>query len=239
MQDWKFRPARDLGLPAGERLKSLQRESGLASTVGHLAWWAGVRGYLALYHRLKVVGRGHLPAEGPYVLVANHASHLDALALAAPLPWRLRDRTFPIAAGDVFFDTPLTSLFAARLLNALPMWRKGVGRHALDELRGRLVEDACVFVLFPEGTRSRDGAMSSFRFGLGRLVAGAGVPVVPCHLTGCHRAWPPTARWPRPRPLSLRIGAPLDFADTADDRAGWLHVAAESERAVRALAEAG
>ena len=99
--------------------------------------------------------------------------------LAAPLPWRLRDRVFPIAAGDVFFETPMMSAFSAFFLNALPLWRKKCGPHALKELRDKLLEDPCVYVLFPEGARSRDGKMLPFKKGLGMLVAGTPVPVVP------------------------------------------------------------
>lgn len=236
MRDWDLRPARDLGLRPGERHRSLRRESGLVSTGLHLAWWAAVGGYLKAWHRLTVDGREHIPRRPPFVLVANHSSHLDALVLASPLPWRLRDRIFPIAAGDVFFETPLLSAFSAGMLNALPMWRKRCGPHALAELRGRLLDEPCAYILFPEGARSRDGRMLPFKPGLGMLVAGTDVPVVPCRLEGCFEALLPGRRWPRPRRLRLRVGEPLTFADVPNDRAGWLHVAAETERRVNALA---
>jgi 1-acyl-sn-glycerol-3-phosphate acyltransferase len=235
VQDWQLRPARDLGLPPTERLASLRRENGLVSTALHLAWWTAVRGYLTAWHGLTIHGREHLPVGAPFLLVANHTSHLDVLALATLLPWRERDRTFPIAAGDVFFKTPLASAFAAGLLNALPMWRKKCGSHALHDLRQRLLEEPCGYILFPEGTRSRDGHMAAFKPGVGMLVAGTSVPVFPCRLDGCHRALPPEARWPRPTRIHLRIGPPLTFATIPDDRAGWAHVAATLEARVRSL----
>ena len=238
MDEWKLRPATDIGLPPTERLRSLRRESGLLSTGMHLAWWTAVRGYLAAWHRLEITGREHLPAGPPFVMVANHSSHLDVLALAAPLGRRDRDRIFPIAAGEVFFETPLASAFAAGMLNALPMWRKKCGPHALEELRRRLLEEPCGYILFPEGTRSRDGRMAGFKPGLGMLVAGTNVPVTPCHLEGCHRALGPGQRWPRPAPIRLRIGAPVSFESVADEREGWLHVAVTTEARVRALAPA-
>jgi 1-acyl-sn-glycerol-3-phosphate acyltransferase len=235
MQQWELQPARDLGMPPGQRLQSLKRESGLLSTGLHLGWWTLVRGYLAVWHRLTITGREHLPNEPPFVLVANHVSHLDALVLAAPLDWRLRDRVYPIAAGDVFFETPLKSAFAAGMLNALPMWRKKCGSHALEELRQRLLEEPGIYVLFPEGTRSRDGSMRPFRAGLGMLVAQTQVPVVPCYLEGCFQAWRPESKWPRRWPIRLHIGEPCVFPDVSDDRAGWLHIAAQMEAAVRRL----
>jgi len=169
------------------------------------------------------------------VLIANHSSHLDAVTLASALPWRLRRSAFPIAAGDVFFETPTAALFSAMMLNALPMWRKRCGSHAMQELRDRLIGEPAIFVLFPEGTRSRDGRMGRFKPGIGMIVAGAEVPVVPCYLDGAHRAFAPGSKLPRPVPLALHIGAPLAFGGVKNERAGWQQIAAELEAAVTAL----
>jgi 1-acyl-sn-glycerol-3-phosphate acyltransferase len=237
VQDWKLEPARDLGLSLDERHRSLRRESGLIQTAAHLGWWSLMRVYLGVAHRLTIHGRERLPREPPFVLVANHTSHLDALVLAAPLPWRLRDRIFPVAAGDTFFETPVTAAFAAVLLNALPLWRKHCGRHALEELKQRLLEEPCGYILFPEGTRSRDGTLGRFKFGLGSLVAGTTVPVIPCHLQGAYEAWPPDRRRPRFGRITMRVGEPLLFSTATDDRTGWKEVAATAEAAVRRLGE--
>jgi 1-acyl-sn-glycerol-3-phosphate acyltransferase len=232
---WKLEPARDHGLPLMQRLRSLRRENGLVESVLHIAWWGFVRGYMAAWHRLRVVGRQNLPASPPFVLVANHSSHLDALVLASPLPWMLRDRVFPIAAGDTFFESPLSSAFAAFLLNALPLWRKKAGAHALTELRQRLLSERCAYILFPEGTRSRDGRMTAFKPGLGMLVAGTDVPVIPCRLDGTWAALPPKRKVPRPRSITIRVGEPLLFTGTPDERSGWVEIAARAEEAVRKL----
>jgi len=235
MDDWQYRPAGDLNLKPGESLRSLQRESGLISGITQTAWRALVRMYLRGYHRLRVEGAEHLPAKPPFVMIGNHTSHLDALVLASSLPWRLRREVFPIAAGDVFFETPVVALFSAMMLNALPMWRKRCGSHAMQELRDRLLGGPSIYILFPEGTRSRDGAMGRFKPGLGMIVAGSPVPVVPCHLEGAFAAIPPGARLPRPLPLRLRIGPPLTFGDLPNDRSGWQEIATRLEAAVASL----
>lgn len=236
MDDWKLQPARDHGLSPMKRQRSLERESGLVSSALHIAWWSFVRAYMGIWHRLLITGRQHLPKEPPYILVGNHTSHLDALVLAAPLPWRQRDRIFPIAAGDVFFETPVMSAFAAGMLNALPMWRKKCGPHALEQLRQRMLEEPCAYILFPEGKRSRDGSLLDFKPGLGMLVAGTSVPVVPCYLDGCIAALPAETRWPRFKPIRLTIGEPISFADVANDRGGWKHIAATTRERVAAMA---
>lgn len=236
MEPWNYKPASDLERPAVEQARSLQRESGLASDFWHHVCHRLSRVYFRLYHRMTIEGAEHLPLAPPFILVANHSSHLDALALASALPRRLCGRVFPVAAGDVFFETPLTSIASAVLLNALPMWRKHCGPHALAELRARLVGEPCGYILFPEGTRSRDGRMQSFKAGLGMLVAGAAVPVVPCHLTAAFDAFPPGSRLPRPRRIQLRIGPPLRFDDLPNARDGWQRVVSDAEAAVRRLA---
>ncbi len=237
MTDWQMRPARDLGLTLGDRLRSHRRESGLLSLAGNAAWRAAVRCYLAVAHRLEVTGVGHLPAAPPFVMVGNHTSHLDALSLGAALPDRLARYAVALAAGNVFFRSAATATFAATALNALPIWRDSTSTDDLAFLRVRLAEDGMVFILFPEGTRSRDGGLGRFRPGLGAFVAGSAVPVVPCHLQGAHACWPATRRLPRPGKLRLVIGAPLRFDSVPNDRRGWKQVALEAEQAVRKLSE--
>lgn len=237
MDDWNYKPAGDLGLSHPEAFKSLKRENGLFATALHWIWWSFVRVYLNVWHHLKIEGRENLPQDPPFVLVANHCSHLDALVLAAPLDLRLRDQIFPIAAGDVFFTNPAISAFAALALNALPMWRKRCGPHALAELKQRLIEEPCCYILFPEGQRSRTGEMLPFKAGLGMMLAGTSVPVIPCYLQGCFEALRPETRWPVRHPILIRIGQPLTFETVANRRDGWEQIAMDLQVAVRRLAD--
>ncbi|MBI4028050.1 MAG: 1-acyl-sn-glycerol-3-phosphate acyltransferase [Verrucomicrobia bacterium] len=235
MDEWKYQPARDLGLSQKERLRSVRRESGLVGVISHHLWFATMRCYLRLFHRLTVHGRENLVSQPPFILAANHASHLDALILATALPAGLRACVFPIAAGDTFFETPVLAMFATGAMNALPMWRKNCGRHALEQLRQRLLEEPCAYILFPEGTRSRSGEMACFKPGLGMIVAGTPVPVVPCHLAGVFEALPPHHKIPRWKLIELRIGKPLVFSVVPNNREGWERIASETERAIRSL----
>lgn len=121
------------------------------------------------------------------------------------------------------------------MLNALPMWRKSCGPHAMQQLRERLISEPTIYVLFPEGTRSRDGNLGRFKPGLGMIVAESEVPVVPCYLHGAHAACPPDRKLPLALPLHLRIGPPLHFAGIKNERAGWQEIAGKLEAAVSAL----
>jgi 1-acyl-sn-glycerol-3-phosphate acyltransferase len=235
VDDWKMEPARDLGLSGLERLGSLKRESGLVESMGRLLAWTGLRVGFWLYNRLEIHGREYLPKEAPFVLVANHASHLDALVLTTVLPLAWRDHVFPIGAADKFFGKRSLAWVVTTLLNVLPITRKTAGRHALKELRQRLHEPPSIFILFPEGARTRDGTMLPFKPGVGMMIGSTAAPVVPCYLQGTLEAGPAGAMIPRPHKIVIRIGPPHDFSSVPDDRHGWQHVAQTLQTAVGAL----
>ncbi len=237
MDRWKLRPARDIDKDARSRWASIERESGLAETIGILLWRSLVGFYLGVFHRYSCVGRENIPKSLPYILIANHSSHLDALCLLASAPRRDLHSLFPIAAADTFFTSLRKAWFSAFAINALPLSRTGggKGREAMLDLRRRLSEDPCGFILFPEGTRSRTGEMARFRSGLGMLVAGTSVPVVPCAIKGAFEAFPPSARFPRPKKVQLLIGAAMSFEDVSEDEEGWKRVAEKTEKAVSEL----
>jgi 1-acyl-sn-glycerol-3-phosphate acyltransferase len=235
MEPWNLQPARDTGLSPSERFRSVRRESGLLESLAHHLSFSTLRIYLTIAHRLEIIGQQHLPTHGPFILAANHCSHLDAISLVAALQPRHRERAFPIAAGDVFFQTTASSVFSAIALNALPMWRKNCGSHALADLRRKLEQEKCIYVIFPEGSRSRDGHMGTFKHGLGMLVAATPVPVLPCLISGTFEALPPRRKIPRPARIKIAIGALLDFANTLNNREGWSQIAQRVESSVRDL----
>ena len=234
METWRLQPARDTGLTPAERFRSVRRERPARKLRASRLLFAAAN----LFRDRAPThdnGPGETAAHGPLVLVANHCSHLDALALGAALTHRHRERAFPIAAGDVFFQSTVTSTFSAIMLNALPMWRKNCGPHALADLRRKLQEERAIFIIFPEGGRSRNGSMMPFKHGLGMLVAETNVPVVPCGLVGTFQALPPHRKLPRPLAIRLQIGDALEFALTTNDREGWSQIAATVESCVRDL----
>lgn len=232
MDDWELRPARDFGLTFRERLLAIGREDGFVEVALRSAWWWALRCQFAVWNRLTIHRPENLPRCFPFILVANHTSHLDALVLTASLPWWLRPGTCPLAAGDVFFESPFTGAFAANILNALPVWRKRHADRSFKGFRQRLLEGSSGYVLFPEGARSRDGRMAAFKPGVGMLVAGSNVPVVPCRLEGCREAFPPGRRIPGRGRIEVHVGKPMEFSTLENNRAGWERIASELERGV-------
>lgn len=228
MEEWSYEPAPDLQASIAERLRSFPRypDMGIYAvrSVLHLA----LRGFLRSYHRLVIEGRANLPQEGSFVMICNHASHLDALCLLSSLPFRRLHRAHPAAAADYFFSSLARSFVSAAFVNGVPFDRLGRGGESLEVCRQLLARPGNVLILFPEGTRSTSGAIERFRSGIGRLVAGTPIPVVPCFLAGAAAAWPKGAAFPRPGRLRLRIGAAKTFADrSADDRADVTAICAQ------------
>ncbi|HEX2836931.1 MAG TPA: lysophospholipid acyltransferase family protein [Phycisphaerales bacterium] len=232
MPDWNYKPAEDHALPPLKRLRSERREPGFLSWTAHRVSLRLLRWWMKFYNRLEVVGAQNLPRSTPFVVVGNHASHIDALVIAAILPDEVLNETFPIAAGDVFFEVPAIAAFAASVINALPMWRKKVGRHALDELKARLRSGECGYILFPEGARTRDGEPLPFKPGIGMMVAGSSVPVVPCRIIGAFEAWKPTTIIPRPHKIRIEVRPAQTFANIPDTREGWNAVSESLRRAI-------
>lgn len=218
-------------------LVSPERKPPAWENVLHHLTWSLVRIGVLHRHRLSIQGVSNIPTEGPAVIVANHASHLDTLLLGASLPAGLRARFSPLAAGDTFFRNRLQSWVSSRCLNLRPLWRNRLQPHALQRLRRSLTEQRGLFLLFPEGTRSRDGEMGRFKPGIGMLVAGTSIPVIPCHIKGTRQAWPADHRLPSRGSLELRVGRPRCFADTPAKSDAWRDIAHQLESAVGELGE--
>lgn len=237
MKQFEYEPAMDSDLPAKERSTSVRREAGLIPATINLGWRLTCITYMRAVHRLAVVGRDQIPATRPFVLIANHCSHLDTLALSASLPRHARRNLYPLAAADTFFDSPTSRLIASNLINALPVKRGKAMTHAITDLRQRMAKPSDVYILFPEGTRSQDGNMGRFKSGLGMLVAETPVPVVPCHIQGAFKAWPRHRKLPHPHRIRVTIGTPITFAQIPNNRSGWEQVAQMAQQAIESMSE--
>lgn len=232
MDDWQYEPTPDFDKTPIERLKDFPRYPNLplyaARTMANLV----VRAILRTYNRLTIVGRENLPATESFVMVANHSSHLDAPALLAALPLKQIHRAFPAAAADYFFTNLPALALSTIIVNAMPFDRKGSPRQSIALCRQLLETPGHVLILFPEGTRTLDGAVGAFKPGVGFLVAGTQIPVVPCHINGAFAAWPKGRLIPRPRKLTVRISAPLRFPDATKSKEDALAIAETLRNAV-------
>ena len=235
MSDWSYEPTPDFDKTPAQRIGMFPRHPDMLVYAMRLALQVWMRFWLRVYNRFRVFGRENLPLDKPFVMVSNHGSHFDAVCLLAALPLSRIQRAYPAAAKDYFFTTLTKTAFFAVTMNAMPFDRLENPRRSIEMCRELLATPGHVLILFPEGTRTTTGEIAPFKQGIGYLVAGTDVPVVPCFLDGAYRAWPKGGYIPRPRKLTLRIGKPISFADVPNDKEGAKRIAAELETAVRAL----
>ena len=238
MDEWDYQPTADFDKTPLEKLATFPRHPDMFVYGVRLIVHLCIRAWLRIYHRFRITGRERLPLDRPFAMVANHASHLDAVTLLSALPLMRIQKAYPAAAKDYFFTNTPKIAFSAVVMNAMPFDRKENPRESLALCRELLETPGHVLILFPEGTRSTTGELGAFKPGIGFLTAGTNIAVVPCFLEGGYRAWPKGAFLPRPRKLTLRIGEPMSFADVPADKDGAKIVAARLRDAVAALSGA-
>lgn len=162
------------------------------------------------YCPLEVSGSANLP-DGPFILCSNHSSHMDSIALMVSTSQAF-ERFGMLAASDYFFRSPAVYRWFSSMVNLIPIGRNSGAesfQHTLA-LCGRFIEpEGRNLIVFPEGTRSRDGAIGPFKPGIGILSDRLGIPVVPAYIHGTREAMPKGRLFPAHGRVVVRIGAPI------------------------------
>lgn len=237
MNPWYYDSSCDIDQPLLDRLRRFPREPDMLVCGTRALIALIIRGWLRVYHRFEIIGRQNLRTNRSLVIVANHSSHLDTLCLLAALPLRKLHRAFPVAAADYFFQSRPRSFVAAVVTNALPFARRVRVRRSLSICSNLLSDPQNILIIFPEGTRSETGETREFKLGIGALVAGRDVTVLPCYLQGAFRAWPKGRHLPRPKKVRLIVGAPRNYSSRSANKIDICTIASELHRAVKELGE--
>ncbi|MCP9450867.1 MAG: AMP-binding protein, partial [Nitrospira sp.] len=160
---------------------------------------------------LEVKGRERIgQMEGPCIVISNHVSVLDPLAIIAALPDEVLHRTYWGGWTGIMFKNPLMRLIS-RAVQVLPIDQSG--RPLADVALGAAaLARGYNLVWFPEGGRSRDGMLQPFQSGIGLLATAYPVCIVPAWIHGTFEALPTGARWPCRRPVTILFGEPIDPA---------------------------
>lgn len=173
-----------------------------------LCWAASL--LVRLLFRIEVSGTEHLPKSGGCLVASNHLSLADGVILAAVLPRRTKFMVF-----KAYCDMPIVG-HGLHAWGVIPVDARMGARNLLAAVETATAEAKAggVVGIFPEGKLSRSGVLDSFKPGIERIAANAGVPIVPCAISGLWRTpWSFAQRkswWPLLRiPVQVKLAAPL------------------------------
>lgn len=166
-----------------------------------------------LHHcfKIDVCGREHLPVDRPFILAANHSSHLDSLSLIIAGGFSFDKYVF-LAAKDYFFDHKSLRLLVLQIFfNLAPFDRSptpSAMKNNLNWCRACVVQNKSL-IIFPEATRSLNGELQSFKCGCSLLAYELNLPIVPAYISGTYDCLPKGEFWPQKGQIAVRFGQPL------------------------------
>ncbi|NNE74088.1 MAG: 1-acyl-sn-glycerol-3-phosphate acyltransferase [Acidimicrobiales bacterium] len=200
-KDFHFEDAADL--PGSERISR--------------AGYATLRRLVDRLWDVTVEGIENIPKEGPGILTPNHLSFCDSVFVPLSLPRRM----WAIGKGEYMDSWKTKHIFPA--LGMIPVDRSGgdAAKAALDTA-AKVLQGGHLFMIYPEGTRSRSGHLHKGRTGAARLAAHCNAPVIPVGHKGTVAVQPPDTFMMKPRlPVTVRFGEqmrPEQFGDPEDPR---------------------
>ena len=178
-------------------------------------WGVILRFCFRFYCRLKKRGgfRRIYKKYPRLIIISNHTSHLDAGVIYASIPFRYWKNLHILVARDYWYSSWYLRLFAKYCLRAIPVDRKstkssvGSVKHCLDLLQK---SKRIWMVMFPEGTRSRDGTLQPFKKGVSMFSNKTSTPVLFLYIKGNQKLWPTKNNLPRPGKITLYVGPILE-----------------------------
>jgi len=180
----------------------------LAQRLSYDAFRVFARWFGVWMYGLRVEGRENWPATGGGLICSNHQSMFDPPLVGLTCPRRMN-----YLAREGLFRVPSLAPLSHHL-DAIPIDREGTGLAGLKETLRRLKAGELVLI-FPEGTRTRDGEVAPLKPGFIAVARRSRVPLIPVGLDGAYQAWPRTAKFPRPGRVAVVIGKPLTTEQVA------------------------
>lgn len=175
--------------------------------------WSFFLVFFKTYLGFKIVGRENVPKKGSFIFAANHQSYFDPILLGTSL---YRSLNY-MAKEDLFRN--IVGGWILRRVNSIPVRREEGDLSAIKEAL-KILNSGKPLVIFPEGSRSRDGRLQSPKRGIGFIAAKARVPIIPAYIEGSFDAMPGGLDTLKKRPVSVYIGKPVFFDWDDFDRNG-------------------
>ncbi|MBI2814319.1 MAG: 1-acyl-sn-glycerol-3-phosphate acyltransferase [Opitutae bacterium] len=183
-----------------------------------------------MWFRGEVAGTGNFPSTGPFLIAANHASHLDPPLVGSQIAKQMR-----FFGRKSLWNNKLIAWWLDQV-ESIPVERDSGDVGAIKKVLQALKEDRAV-VLFPEGTRSPDGRLQKPKAGVGMMACKSGVPVVPCRVYDSFAAFPKGTALPRfGTPVTIVFGAPIPASDYDDPSLGKARYETAAQRIMDRIA---
>ena len=180
---------------------------GILSAMATFFGIAFLRSVFALFFRRTVIGRENIPRAGPFVLCPNHSSYFDGLVVASSVPLRCELGLFFVGFRAYFMQPVIRHMI--RLMRVIPLDPAAELVNAM-QASSYVLRNNRSLCIFPEGQRSIDGDVKTFKKGIGILAKELNATLVPVCIEGAFEAWPRGTRFPRPHPVRVTFGKPLD-----------------------------
>lgn len=186
--------------------------------------------FFKAFYRHRIYGAEHLP-EGPSLIAPNHASFFDPPLIAVSCKKEIEF----LAKGDLFTSKWFGSLI--RRLNAHPL-SKTTSDLAVFKCILQLLKSQRTVVIFPEGSRTRNGELCPIKSGITMLSLKSNCPIVPAYIHGTFEIWPAGHRFPKLRGHTACVfGTPIqpEQYQHLDKRQAQDDLAAHLDSSIKAL----
>jgi len=171
------------------------------------------KNFLKIFIGLKYVNEKTLKNKKQFILIANHNSHMDTMAIMSAIPSRYIHKVHPIAARDFFGGSLFKKILMRYLVNAtlIKRDREDPENDPIDSM-DKMLKKSRSLILFPEGSRGIPGVMANFKKGLGYLVQrNPEIKVIPVYLDNVYKTLPRGKNLILPYNCSIKFGDPIQF----------------------------
>lgn len=177
----------------------------------YLIGWVLCYLFAKFYLNFKVIGRKNVPQKGSFIFASNHSSYLDPVLLGVSL-----FRSLNYMGRDTLFKRRCFG-WVLKNIHVFPVKRKVGDLRAIKESLS-LLKNGKPLVIFPEGTRTKDGNLKRGKRGIGFLTARSRVPVVPAYIKGSFEALPRGVKTLKRSQVKIYIGKPVHFDNIYQDK---------------------
>jgi long-chain acyl-CoA synthetase len=192
--------------PAAEARESIRLEFGPIITAIRCMVLLLLTVMMKACGRLSTAGIENLPEKGPFIIAPNHLSLADAPSIAAAISWKTSSQLFSLGATE-FFGGPVISKLS-RIFHVIPVDMETRLYNAL-QLSAYVLRHGKNLLVFPEGSRSRDGSIKEFKKGVGIISKELNIPIVPVAISGTYAMLPSGRLFPKPAKIRVTFGKPV------------------------------